>query len=78
MVCETEKPNLEGCLLKRDFRIVDLPVPEGPEMTTGGKMGWEEGVEVEVEDDMAVMMMERGRRDGRSIRCRARQVLEGT
>jgi len=30
------KPNLPGNSSKRRFRMVDLPAPEGPEMT----MGW--------------------------------------
>ena len=34
-VRETEKPNVSGCAAKRRFRIVDLPVPDGPEITTG-------------------------------------------
>ena len=36
MVCETEKPNLSGYSAKRRLRIVDFPVPLGPEMTIGG------------------------------------------
>lgn len=34
-VRETEKPNVSGCSKKRRLRIVDLPEPEGPEMTIG-------------------------------------------
>lgn len=34
-VRETENPNVSGCSAKRRFRIVDLPEPEGPEMTIG-------------------------------------------
>ena len=33
---DTEKPNLSGCSLNRRFRIVDLPVPDGPDITMGG------------------------------------------
>ena len=32
---ETEKPKVLGWSAKRRFRIVDLPEPEGPEMTIG-------------------------------------------
>jgi len=32
---ETENPNVSGCSAKRRFRIVDLPEPEGPDMTIG-------------------------------------------
>lgn len=32
---ETENPNLSGYSAKRRFSSVDLPVPEGPEITTG-------------------------------------------
>jgi hypothetical protein len=34
VVCDMLKPNLSGYSLKRRWRIVDLPVPLGPEMTT--------------------------------------------
>lgn len=32
---ETEKPKVSGCEAKRRLRIVDLPEPEGPDMTIG-------------------------------------------
>lgn len=32
---ETEKPKVSGWSAKRRLRIVDLPEPEGPEMTIG-------------------------------------------
>jgi len=32
---ETENPNVSGYSAKRRFKIVDLPEPEGPEMTIG-------------------------------------------
>lgn len=34
-VRETEKPNISGWAAKRRLRIVDLPVPEGPDITIG-------------------------------------------
>lgn len=34
-VRETENPKVSGCSAKRRFSIVDLPEPEGPEMTMG-------------------------------------------
>ena len=34
-MCDTEKPKVLGCAAKRRFRIVDLPVPLGPEITIG-------------------------------------------
>lgn len=34
-VREMEKPNVSGWAAKRRLRIVDLPVPEGPEITIG-------------------------------------------
>lgn len=32
---ETEKPNLSGWSAKRRLSMVDLPVPDGPDITTG-------------------------------------------
>jgi len=34
-VRETEKPKVSGWSAKRRLRMVDLPEPEGPEMTIG-------------------------------------------
>lgn len=34
-MCETLKPKRSGYSAKRRFRIVDLPAPEGPEITIG-------------------------------------------
>jgi len=39
VVWETENMNFCGCAAKRRFRRVDLPVPEGPEMTIGCGVG---------------------------------------
>lgn len=41
-VRETEKPKVSGWSLKRRVRIVDLPVPEGPDITIG-RRGWDAG-----------------------------------
>lgn len=35
MVWETEKPNVSGWSAKRRLSMVDLPEPEGPDMTIG-------------------------------------------
>lgn len=32
---ETENPNVEGWAVKRRFRIVDFPEPDGPVITIG-------------------------------------------
>lgn len=32
---ETEKPKVSGCCAKRRLSIVDLPEPEGPDITIG-------------------------------------------
>lgn len=37
-VRETEKPKVSGWSLKRRVRIVDLPEPEGPEITIGRRV----------------------------------------
>lgn len=42
-VRETEKPKVSGWSLKRRVRIVDLPVPEGPDITIG-RRGWSAGL----------------------------------
>lgn len=34
-VRETENPKVSGWAANKRLRIVDFPVPEGPEMTTG-------------------------------------------
>ena len=36
---ETEKPKVSGWSLKRRVRIVDLPEPEGPDITIGRRVG---------------------------------------
>lgn len=36
---ETEKPKVSGWSAKRRLRMVDLPEPEGPEMTMGRCFG---------------------------------------
>lgn len=43
MVRETEKPNVSGCPLNRRVRIVDLPEPEGPDITIGRWVPWTTG-----------------------------------
>ena len=42
-VRETEKPKVSGWSLKRRVRIVDLPVPEGPDITIGRRV-WDAGL----------------------------------
>ena len=42
-VRETEKPNVSGWSLKRRVRIVDLPEPEGPDITIGRRV-WVAGL----------------------------------
>ena len=37
-VRETEKPKVSGWSLKRRVRIVDLPEPEGPDITIGRRV----------------------------------------
>ena len=34
-VRETEKPKVSGCSWNSRFKIVDLPEPEGPDITIG-------------------------------------------
>ena len=40
---ETEKPKVSGWSLNRRVRMVDLPVPEGPDITIG-RRGWGAGL----------------------------------
>ena len=42
-VRETEKPKVSGWSLKRRVRIVDLPEPEGPDITIGRRV-WGAGL----------------------------------
>ena len=73
--------NFCGCAVKRRFRRVDLPVPEGPEMTIGWGVGLCVGAIVAVVRRWAVKgrmgWTVRGTRRGEVVLTVERMSLEG-